>query len=436
MKRKWHTLFVGLMVAGSAITASPEVYGSSYVVTAKPTLIECSNGNRVILNAFESTILLKEVSSETLLVRLPSPKFDQRCPRGKLSTWSVYSPFGTHGSAAEWDSRRSKRQRAEPQSGHHTKLSRGTEIIPELSIPEPFVESESAESMTEAFTNGELAYAPNSNASVLTTSRRANAFMLDLNRRNEALCSARMKSRCRGSGSKCYGVVARTESVCVQRLALKCKTNFLGAGSQGVWGEHAKDVLNRAFFTMTLANDDSAFSSICPAYRYLNVEQKKNLTVLALTAQAHWESRCDPKSANRGAPHGTAKGLTQLHQGMEHTYVSAQFKNYCPRNASNNPFQSINCTLAMFMIDLKQGQTIAGNQDSHWAVFRPKNAETRMTHFKAMFSQIPDCHLMSYASSRKSSPQNRGSQYARLTTIEEYEAIANTKANAMPIGDR
>ncbi len=224
-----------------------------------------------------------------------------------------------------------------------------------------------------------------------------------------------------------------------KKLPERCQQAFLGRSGFGPWGDYVKDELSNGFFEETLDRDKRGLSRVCPAYKTMTLEQKKNLIILTMMAQFSWESGCVPNKPNYSCPKGTCYGVSQLHLGKEDTYIHMkQLKRYCPKNAARSPEKSISCTLGMFMQDLWQGEGIVGNSKSYWEVERPGNVYA--DRYEAMMDQIPDCQKRNLATRTRPSPRssriskyNENTEPLRRPRVRQPR-VEEASSNLVPIG--
>lgn len=373
MSQKFWVLGLGLKILSLFIPM--QIWASNYVVTARLTRVQCANGNSVLMEPGQFLLLTEELSREAYQVQLPS-KFSRRCPEGKVSSFAVYNlgSFGTVEKEAPGLSRRHEEQREE----ENTRYREG--------------------------------YFPYSSENSLGSERDANNLFKKLTKNMKKEYSKEMSPLCR--------------------------KKFLGEDGLGPWGEHAKDVMSRGFFEETLERDHNSFSKYCPAYRYMNVEQKKNLFVLTMMVQYNFESSCSPTAENDRCPNGICYGIAQLHLGHESGYVKhRQFKEYCPRNASRSPLQTISCTIAMFTEDLWQGEKLVGNNDSYWEVMRTNLAHSKSEDFRRLLKKVPDCQMTSVARTKpKSTPRRSRATVPRFDSDDTGYESSDGGSNTVPIG--
>lgn len=346
---------------------------SSYVVTAEMTRIRCSNGNQVYMEPLQVLQLTDEIDRATYRVRLPS-KFSRRCPEGRVSSFSVYN-LGS--------------------------------LTPDPDVEEsPSLSKRRSERVADEEGRYREGYYPYSSGFALVSPQAANELFRKIS----------------------------------TKLVPQCRKKFLGSNGFGAWGEHAKDIMSIGFFEETLERNKTAFSRVCPAYRTMNVEQKKNLVILSMMAQFSWESSCNPSAANYDCPNGTCYGIAQLHLGHENSnaYLKMkQFKKYCPRNASKSATQSISCSIAMFMEDLWQGESIVGNSKSYWETERPGNKYA--TRYESLFSKIPDCKKSSSSLASRSQSSKRPKRVTENTVDQrrpylKFQPAEDSASNRVPIG--
>lgn len=380
----WHFSLILLVLLGLLLMA-PLGHAQDFVVTAKPSRVECSNGNQLLLEPLQIVQLSEKIDRETYRVKL-STRFSKLCPDGTLSAFDVYNVGDL----------------ASPKSRNETGPS---ETVVTDNNLEPAIKVERRRSPLRVEREGK-GERRSRNGLVLNSSVTANDFF---------------------------------DSI-TKNMAKACRQNFLGKEGFGAWGNHIVDTLSIGYFEDVLDRDRGAFRRLCPAYRSMNVEQKKNLLVLILMAQANWESSCRPNAINRSCPNGTCYGILQLHLGRERSYVrGAEFKPYCPVKASKSAKQSLSCGLAMLMEDLDDGEKIVGNSNSHWEVFRPALRGSKVEKFTALIDKIPDCH-QAQSQPLMAARQNRGnSQFSDRRSLAPHRPLVEDRAlsdafNSVPVG--
>ena len=426
---------------------------ADYIVTSETSKIYCSNGNMVIMKPFQVLELTEEVDRETFQVRLPS-KFAKTCPEGQVSSIAVYNL-----------------RNLAPKSKTSGPLQK--RIIRKSPISNPFIDLKSDAS---SFHNPEASDSDNPDLYAITRphfiqKHKSNNFRRpkitienpedtksedtspedaspedaspedaspedaspeDAN--HEAIDDDSMDHDPNYSPLNEKFVLGSSRSAndffkkITKHLNPLCREKFLGSDGFGPWGDHAKDVLNRAFFEKTLLLNHTAYNNICPAWAHgMNLEQKKNLIVLTILGASNWESSCD-QSVRVKCPNGICAGILQLDFGKEKNYITySKLKEFCPNYVSKSAEGSISCSLGMFIQDLWQGEKIVGNNKSYWEVFAPKFKNDRIQEFKNLIGQIPDCQISS---------SELGGRLVRNTSKSEnpYQQVDQLKNNrSIPI---
>lgn len=409
-------LFV-LVLSGQAGRAA------DFVMTADMTKVRCENGQDFVLEPFQILEFQGNIDRGTYRVKLPT-NLSKHCRVAEVKSMDVYhvgdlgegartqAPAPVKTQTPERPPTRSSSERLQSLSTSRDEVvdgafsneprSRGSRIDNthmiadevEIDWDKPTPRQRRSQPQERSFTpRPTVREVPNEepadDGSVLKSEHSANAFFKSITR----------------------------------RMAPLCREQFLGTNDFGPWGEHAKEAMSLGFFEDTLKKNKSAFAQICPGYRTMSVEQKKNLVVLTIMAQANYESSCNPRARNDDCPNGICAGIFQLHLGREHQYVSSkEFKQYCPQNASNSPKQSISCSLAMFMEDLWQGESIIGNRSSYWEVLAPQYAHSRVGDLRALVYKIPDCKMNPSMNREETSRSSRNSRMAQNNSSRRLRA--------------
>lgn len=173
------------------------------------------------------------------------------------------------------------------------------------------------------------------------------------------------------------------------RYAKTCEKRFIAGRGFGPLGKVVKEALTKSS-AKTLLSREIYFGGACPAYQFMNREQKKNFWVFVMMSMSHYESSCQDEVLNNG-PHGVAVGLLQLHHESEDLYVGRDPDSSCDKGASRDAQQSIRCGLTMIDNQVDEGMPFFSNR-SHWQVLR--NVDRPGTHaslIRYALSQIPDC---------------------------------------------
>ena len=435
-KLLFYSGMVGVFLVGGA-----RGFAYEYVVTSEVTKIRCDNGRELVVDAYEVLQLTEQTNRTTYRVQLPPP-LDRSCRRGQVKSLDVFNVGSLEEprvSKKSSDSKSSSASMKTPKLNTHDSeesvLADGQKAVvreqesagPSFGLEEQLDLDEETtlllqrelESFEKQLEEAESARVRRSHpspreeapeGSSSRTARRRTESQRTQNPRtlpheaNEAGSGDEDRSAREVADGSVLGSGRAANAffkTVTKKMAPMCRSQFLGKNGLGPWGEHAKEIMSIGFFEDTIANNKAAFSRICPSYSSMNVEQKKNLIVLTMMAQANWESSCRPAAANHGCPNGTCMGIFQLHLGKEPKYVrTPELKKYCPRYASKSAQQSISCSLAMFVEDLWQGESIVGNRRSYWAVLAPQYGNSKVRAFYSLFSKIPDCHKSSLALQR------------------------------------
>jgi hypothetical protein len=179
------------------------------------------------------------------------------------------------------------------------------------------------------------------------------------------------------------------------RYAERCQDEFMSADGLGPWGKYIKKELSRKHYT-NLLNNEKAFRGFCPGFRTMSTQERKSLWVFIVMSMSHYESSCRPKVQAQG-PYGIANGLLQLHAGAENKYLHWDQKRICRRGDSNNPIESIQCTLAMLSGQVKRHNSVFF-EGSYWDVLRNSNEnDTHAYKIKRAIRMIPGCEVRSLA---------------------------------------
>lgn len=171
--------------------------------------------------------------------------------------------------------------------------------------------------------------------------------------------------------------------------AERCEKKFIGEEGFGIFGKFIKKELSLKYNRELLKNS-KILAQVCPRYKLLNREAKKNLWVFILMAMSHYESSCRSQAEAQG-PNGIAKGLLQLHEGSENKYVHWDNNRICQKGDSNNQKESIQCTLSMLNGQVHRFNSIFYDY-SYWDVLR--NSEEPGTHaskIRKAIKMLPDC---------------------------------------------
>lgn len=179
------------------------------------------------------------------------------------------------------------------------------------------------------------------------------------------------------------------------KFARKCKEEFANKKGLGEWGTFIKKELSTGRYPQLLKNN-RAFQKICPGFKAMNMDERKNLWVLILMSMSHYESSCRPTVEAQG-PHGTAKGLLQLHEGAEDKYSHWDRRRVCEKGDAAHPKESLQCTLSMLNGQVKQFNTVF-YQGSYWDVLRNvNNPRTHASKIKKAIQMLPSCKNRSLA---------------------------------------
>lgn len=425
------------LAIGALLLLGANAWAADYVVTADLTKVRCNNGQDVIVEANQVLQVTGDVDRGTYRVRLPSP-LARYCADGEVSSMAVYNvgalgdpPVSTPAPRRESPSHSSRRAQVEPleENAAIDDRIRIEEVRSSLIEPDETVVEEPTgdasgvdESVDEAPRRGTGRRARESQDNDRRIRERADSTPTRHRhdqsqggrrssdrreiepRENEPAVEIENESNIEAIDD---GSVLRSSRSAntyfkqvTRRMAPQCRTGFLGRNDLGPWGEYAKEIMSIGFFEDTLDKNSNAFSRVCPGYSRMTVEQKKNLVLLTIIAQANFESSCSPQRPNYNCPNGVCRGLFQLHQGKEDRYVQTrEFKKYCPRNASMSAEKSISCVLAMFMEDMWQGESIVGNRRSYWEVLAPQYGNSKVRQFRSLIGNIPDCQRSALASS-------------------------------------
>lgn len=193
--------------------------------------------------------------------------------------------------------------------------------------------------------------------------------------------------------SQKYSVVADK-----MNYADKCKDEFIGSDGLGSWGQYVRKELSSKNFKGLLRNS-KAFENVCPGYVSMKLEERKKLWVFVLMSMSHYESSCRPQVEAQG-PNGIAKGLFQLHENSENKYVHWDLKGLCKKGGSNNPKESLKCTLSMLNGQLEKHDSLFFEK-SYWDVLRNVNVSaTHASKIKNAISMVHGCEARYLASGK------------------------------------
>jgi hypothetical protein len=158
------------------------------------------------------------------------------------------------------------------------------------------------------------------------------------------------------------------------KLADKCEIFMKKEDLLGPIGQKVFDLVDGkgADFPHVLAGGN--VTRYCSRYSAMSRDQRAFVWALIMTTIAHFESSCRITASIKG-PNGRTWGFYQLHKGQESRYERGA-KNYCPKNASQDPKISTACALSMIDDQLKRTDGNLFSRDSYWDVLRP-NGEAR-----------------------------------------------------------
>jgi hypothetical protein len=180
------------------------------------------------------------------------------------------------------------------------------------------------------------------------------------------------------------------------KYATKCKEEFVSSDGLGDWGKFVKEELSSGQYPDLLKNS-KPFKNVCPGFKLMNPEERKNLWVFILMSMSHYESSCRPQVEAQG-PNGIAKGLLQLHEGAENKYAHWDRERICKRGDSKHPKESLQCTLSMLNGQVERFNSIFFNK-SYWDVLRNvKDPSTHASKIKTAIQMLPGCGVRSVAS--------------------------------------
>lgn len=180
------------------------------------------------------------------------------------------------------------------------------------------------------------------------------------------------------------------------KYASKCKEEFVSMNGLGDWGQFVKTELSSGQYPELLKNN-KPFRKVCPGFKFMNSEERKNLWVFILMSMSHYESSCRTQVEAQG-PNGIAKGLLQLHEGAENKYAHWDRDRICRRGDSKHPKDSLQCTLSMLNGQVERFDSIFFNK-SYWDVLRNvSNPTTHASKIKAAIQMLPGCSVRSVAS--------------------------------------
>lgn len=180
------------------------------------------------------------------------------------------------------------------------------------------------------------------------------------------------------------------------KYANTCTDEFIGSEGIGDWGKYVKKELSSKKYSGMLKNSKT-FKNVCPGYKSMKLEEKKNLWVFVLMSMSHYESSCRPQVEAQG-PNGIAKGLFQLHENAENRYSHWDLNRVCKKGGSRNPKDSVRCTLAMLNGQIEKYDALFFEK-SYWDVLR--NVNEPLTHaakIKNAISMLKGCQARIVAS--------------------------------------
>ncbi|MEY4615840.1 MAG: hypothetical protein RJB66_800 [Pseudomonadota bacterium] len=407
-----------------AVLVSSSSYATDFVMTADMTKVLCSNGQEFVLEPFQMLEFQESVDRGTYKVRLPST-LSRDCVEATVQSMDVYH-VGNIGTVPRSLPRSTPKVSPEPSlvvKPRESSIVKSTESKseeqPSNELDEPVVESTrnlvvaEEKPIARQGSNSRMNRVPKKESEKLNLTPRPAVPEELSNQGNDG-------SVLKTSQSTNAFLFKNTK-----RMAPQCRAQFLGENGLGPWGEHAVETMSLGFFEDTLKNNQTAFAQICPGYRSMSVAQKKHLIVITLMSQANFESSCNPRATNANCPNGVCAGIFQLHKGKENKYVSTpEFKEFCPRNASSSPTKSISCSLAMFMEDLWQGESIVGNRSSYWEVLAPQYAHSKVGDLRSLMAKIPDCKTNKRISNENSDgPRLARSKSQRLKRNNRTEQL-------------
>jgi hypothetical protein len=193
------------------------------------------------------------------------------------------------------------------------------------------------------------------------------------------------------SKAKKYAKVAQT-----MKYSERCREEFVSEDGLGEWGKFVKRELASGQFQNLLTNT-KAFKNVCPGFRTMSRDERKNLWVFILMSMSHYESSCRPQVEAQG-PHGIAKGLLQLHEGAENRYAHWDRDRICKKGDSQNPKESLQCTLSMLDGQVERFNSIFF-EGSYWDVLRNvKRPSTHAAKIKTAIQMLPGCGSRAVAS--------------------------------------
>jgi hypothetical protein len=194
--------------------------------------------------------------------------------------------------------------------------------------------------------------------------------------------------------------------------AEKCREEFIGPDGFGPWGKYINSELSRSWYSSLMKNN-KAFKKVCPGYRFMSRQAKKELWVFILMSMSHYESSCRPKIENQG-PYGIAKGLLQLHEGAENRYAHWDQDRICRRGDSKKARESLQCTLSMLNGQVQKHNSIFFEQ-SYWDVLRNvKDQDTHAAKIKTAIQMLPGCETRSVATENDDAKKGKRQELAML----------------------
>lgn len=168
----------------------------------------------------------------------------------------------------------------------------------------------------------------------------------------------------------------------------KCE-NFVGDGEVNKWGEVVQKELSKDKYGALLKQGPKDIGLYCPNFSGMNMDERKSLNILILTAMAHYESSCNFREKAPG-PNGTAAGLLQLHRGKEGQYSSG-----CRNGDSASAERTLICGLSMLNDQVVARGERLFSSASYWEVLRPRGRSQKAKKIMAAINKFSACYKKS-----------------------------------------
>jgi len=183
----------------------------------------------------------------------------------------------------------------------------------------------------------------------------------------------------------------------------KCD-QFAADGEMNRWGDVIVKELQKPKYSSMIKKGPRDIREYCPDYSKMNMQERRTLNVLIMTAMTHYESSCNFREKAPG-PNGTAAGLLQLHKGREHKYSSG-----CRQNDSATPERSLICGLSMLNDQIERGEKLFSSA-SYWEVLRPRGRSQKAKKIMAAIRKFGPCDARN--TSLANAKRNKGKKVAQ-----------------------